>query len=188
VKDIAPWAPSIRRFSDDGVRFFGAYGPKVVDQIHYVVDKLDEDILTRQAVINIWRERPPKTKDVPCTLSAQWMIRHGRLHVIDTMRSSDCWLGWPYDVFTFTMISLMILLLLRKRGIMLQLGSLNLHAASQHIYERNWEPARECLEDPEIGSTLLDEDDFTSPEDLLGFLSDFSHGKPTKKKFMSECV
>ena len=66
VETIAPYSKQISRFSDDGVRFFGAYGPKVVDQLSYVVDCLVRDEASRQAVMTIWRERPGSTKDVPC--------------------------------------------------------------------------------------------------------------------------
>ena len=31
---------SIKRFSDDGVTFFGAYGPKIITQTSYVVDTI----------------------------------------------------------------------------------------------------------------------------------------------------
>jgi len=57
VATIEPYSKVIAQFSDDGERFFGSYGPKVVDQISYVVDKLIEDESTRHGLINIWREK-----------------------------------------------------------------------------------------------------------------------------------
>ena len=99
VKDIAPYSKEISRFSDDGVSFFGSYGTKVREQIAHAADAIVKDKDTRQAVINIWRENPRATKDVPCTLSLQWLVRgDNSLHCLATMRSSDAWLGWPYDV------------------------------------------------------------------------------------------
>lgn len=145
---ITPYSRDIGKFSDDDITFFGAYGPKIRDQIHYVVKCLADDQSSRQAVINIWRECPPKTKDVPCTLSLQWVIRDMTLHCIDTMRSSDIWLGWPYDVFNMSMISRYILLYLRKiKGINYDLGYLYLNAGSQHLYEINVETAEEIVAD-----------------------------------------
>lgn len=151
VASIAPYSKEIVKFSDDGEYFFGAYGPMVEYQFDYVVAKLLEDPDSRQAVINIWRENPPVTKDVPCTLSLQFLVRDRKLHCVATMRSSDAWLGWVYDVFNFTMISAMVLLKLRSRigshpagddwarsfpteG----LGNLYLTMGSSHLYERNW--------------------------------------------------
>ena len=45
VDEIAPWGDPIRAFSDDGETFFGAYGPKVVAQLPYVIAKLAEAVL-----------------------------------------------------------------------------------------------------------------------------------------------
>ena len=53
VKTISPYSKMISQFSDDGIRFFGSYGPKVVDQLSYVIDTLNKDDYSRQAVINI---------------------------------------------------------------------------------------------------------------------------------------
>ena len=87
VESIAPYSKMISEFSDDGVTFFGAYGPKVIDQLAYVAACLKKDSDSRQACINIWREKPRKTKDVPSTMSLQFIVRENVLHCIDTMRS-----------------------------------------------------------------------------------------------------
>lgn len=139
VESIGKHCKAIKNFSDDGETFFGAYGPKIAKQIDYVVETLKRDRDTRQAVLTIWRENPPITKDVPCTVAVQWLIRDGLLHCIDTMRSSDVWLGFPYDVFNFSMLSWQILEELRDSGLDLQLGTLYLNAGSHHIYEKDLE-------------------------------------------------
>lgn len=147
VATIAPYSKKIAQFSDDGKTFFGAYGPKIHEQLDYVTHKLRDDPYSRQAVINIWRENPPQTKDVPCTISVQWLIRDGKLHCIDTMRSSDIILGWPYDVFNFSMMSLWICCVLRTAyGLKLRLGNLYLTAGSLHLYESDEAVARQCIQ------------------------------------------
>jgi thymidylate synthase len=154
VETIAPFSKEIGRFSDDGVTFFGAYGPKVVSQLKYVTDTLAADPDSRQAVINIWRENPPGTKDVPCTLSLQFLLRSGGLHCIATMRSSDAWLGWPYDVFNFTMITWTLALLLAERNPESppNLRTMTLRAGSQHLYEKNWSGAVACCNETDAMS------------------------------------
>jgi thymidylate synthase len=139
VESIGRHCKAIRRFSDDGIGFFGAYGPKISCQMEHIVKTLKSDRDTRQAVLTIWRESPPPTKDVPCTVSVQWLIRDGLLHCIDTMRSNDVWLGFPYDVFNFSMLSWHVLEALRDEGIEVDLGTLHLNAGSHHIYEPNLE-------------------------------------------------
>ena len=147
VDTIANYSKVISSFSNDGYHFDGAYGPRVVDQIRYIIDSLAEDINTRQAVLTIWRANPRASKDIPCTVSIQWLIRNGYIYCIDNMRSSDIWLGVPYDIFNFTMLTGYIMLLLRERGIHdLKLGNLYLNASSQHLYEDNWQKAEKLLE------------------------------------------
>lgn len=159
VETIAPYNRYITQFSDDGVRFFGAYGPKVVAQLPYVVEKLVQDPTTRQAGLTLWRESPPETKDVPCTIAMFFNLRDRRLNSHVFMRSSDVWLGVPYDVFNFSMVATLICCLLNERWRhgphVISPGTLFLTAASRHIYQPNVEEATKVLEqdpwDPPTG-------------------------------------
>lgn len=146
VESIKPFSNHISDFSDNGETFFGAYGPKVVEQLPHVIQSLVKDQQTRQAVINIWRENPPPTKDTPCTLSVQFFIRDNKLNCIDTMRSSDAWLGWPYDTFNFSMVSAYIVLALKQYGINLKLGELIMNIGSSHLYRTDEVSAERCLD------------------------------------------
>lgn len=165
VSDIEPYNKKIKDYSDNGVTFFGAYGPKVRDQLGNVIDKLEHDPDSRQALLTIWRENPPPTKDYPCTVSLQWLIRDGKLHCFDTMRSSDVWWGLPYDVFNMSVISWCVLTELNRCRCKLsqpplELGSLYLTAASQHLYQPFYEEAKACLayvsgeDDKQTGMTI----------------------------------
>jgi thymidylate synthase len=143
VETIAPYNTRIAEFSDDGLTFFGAYGPRLVEQLDYVVEKLKSDKDTRQAGLTLWRPNPPQTKDVPCTVAMFFNIRDGKLNAHVFMRSSDVWLGVPYDVFNFSMIAHLICC--RLGGGVYEPGSLHLTAASRHLYLRDMDKARECL-------------------------------------------
>jgi thymidylate synthase len=179
VATIAPYSRKIRSFSDDGRRFFGAYGPKFIEQLSYAVHTLATDPGSRQAVISIWREQPPATKDTPCTLSWQFLVRDHHLHCVATMRSSDLWTGWPFDVFNFSMAAAVVALELRLVGGWwrdLKLGHLCLTAGSQHLYKLDWEPALKLLaSDAEMRAERyevkqLDLDDFKTPDELVDHL------------------
>lgn len=143
LSDITPYMKGYGKYSDDGTFMRGAYGPKVVDQLGYVVDAIHKDNDTRQAVINIWRERPGTSKDIPCTLSLQFLLRDGVLSTVATMRSQDVILGFTYDVFTFSMVTKAVQLLLNARGIESRLGTLFLTAGSLHLYERHYEDVQQ---------------------------------------------
>lgn len=177
VSSIAPYAKKIIDMSDDGQRFFGAYGPKFVDQLSFVVETLVKDPASRQAVIQIWREQPRLTKDTPCTLSWQFLLRCGQLHCVATMRSSDIWTGWVYDVFNFSMAAAVVALELRQqwKGLQdvpdVQLGNLYLTAGSQHLYDMDIDGAQACLlETDEQAIKSLDLNEFASSNELINHL------------------
>ena len=147
VSDIAPWNKNISAFSDDGVTFFGAYGPKILSQLDYVVNRLRVDPDSRQAGLTIWRENPPATKDVPCTVAIFANIRDGQLNLSVYMRSSDLWLGLPYDIFNFSMLAHLICANLpgQLEGVTISPGNLYVTAFSSHLYKENMLAASECL-------------------------------------------
>jgi len=159
IRNINKYSPFIWEFSDDGEFYNGAYGPKIIDQLTYICDMLEQDLDTRQAVLTIWRENPRPSRDISCTTQLQFMIRDGKLHCMDTMRSSDAWLGWVYDVFNMSMLSGYIMLLLRDRASRryktekefnenfkpLELGNLYLTAASHHIYDKDIDKVHDLI-------------------------------------------
>jgi len=178
VSAISPFLQKIEEFSDNGVMFYGAYGPKVVDQISHVVRSLFKDEFSRQAVINIWRENPQESRDIPCTLSLQFVIRNNKLDCIATMRSSDAWLGWVYDVFNFSMISAWVAIFLNVMRAEhefepLELGTLHLNAGSQHLYEQNIKEAKRIIlkySDERQGivtPTAFELDGYEHPDELV---------------------
>lgn len=147
VAGIAPYNKRIAEFSDDGTSFFGAYGPKILGQLNYVVSKLVEDPMSRQAGLTIWRENPPPTKDVPCTVAIFFSIRNKKLNCHTFMRSSDLWLGIPYDVFNFSMLGHLVCALVNYRSsLKIEPGLLHITAASSHLYQENWKAASEIFQ------------------------------------------
>lgn len=124
-------------YCDDGITMSGAYGIKYIEQRRYVIDAFREDKMTRQAVMTFWRPCPRTSKDIPCTIGLQFIIDgKDQLHTIATMRSSDTYLGIPYDVFSFSMITRHVLLALGMPEV--TLGTLTIQAGSQHIYETDF--------------------------------------------------
>lgn len=179
VETIAPFNKNIAAFSDDGVTYFGAYGPKIKQQLFYVLTALERDPDTRQAGLTIWRESPPKTKDVPCTVAIFFSIRKRRLNAHVFMRSSDLWLGVPYDVFNFSMLSFLVCGHLRLLGMKdLEPGQLFLTAASSHLYARNFEDAKKCLAFGASEQKEAPEILWSEPEVLMQRLKDLRHTTP----------
>lgn len=174
VSELVPYAPSMSKFSDDGVRLQGAYGVMFTEQVRYVKETILQDPDTRQAVMTFWRPNPRPSKDIPCTVSLQFLIRSGTIHCVATMRSSDTWLGWPYDVFSFTMITAYVALSCWKT---LKLGYLVLTAGSQHLYEKDWEAAKGCISSEIRNYSPISLDIFNSPDHLVQCLCAHRDGR-----------
>ncbi len=156
---LQPYAPRMAEFSDDGLSLYGAYGVRFKNQMMHLVDTLKRDPMSRQATITTWRQNPLPSKDIPCTVALTWQIRDGALNLHVYMRSSDAWLGFPYDVFSFSMMTTFICGMLNERSdpryaeeYPLYPGTLYLTAASAHIYSHDVETAKELL-DTNIGYT-----------------------------------
>ena len=198
VASIAPYSKEIAKFSDDGRRFSGAYGVKIVDQMRFVCDSLIEDNDTRQAVMAIWRENPRPSKDVPCTLTCQFLIRRRSgerfLDCVDSMRSSDAWLGIVYDWFNFSMLSTLVLLTIRERDERLrdvQLGDLHLFAGSQHLYESDLSSVEKILAQPYPAVDCYEPlviDEFNGPEDFIRHLEFLKDRKSSGRQWLSELL
>lgn len=140
VAMLSAYNSQVAKFSDDGERFWGAYGPRFMAQKQFIIDTLKEDSWSRQAVIQVWRGQPPKTKDVPCTLSWQFLLRNNRLHLIATMRSSDAWLGIPYDLNSFSAVQRSM-----ASALDADVGNLELRLGSSHLYEVNFQAAQQLI-------------------------------------------
>lgn len=141
----------ISQYSDDGRHMSGAYGPPLVDQLPWVIKQIEDQEDTRQALLTLWRPRPYASADVPCTISMQFMLRNDALEMIVFMRSNDLWLGFPYDLFTFTMIQRYV-----AHAIGVKAGAYRHHVGSLHLYERDVKAATAALEVPCESVTTVD--------------------------------
>ena len=190
VSTIAPYNKNISQYSDNGKTFAGAYGPRVVKQLEYVCEKLIEDGDTRQAGMTIWKKNPAPSKDIPCTVAVWWQLRGDKLHCTDFMRSSDQWMGLPYDVFNFSMLSAYICSVLNRhapRANLVVPGTLTLVAASSHLYERNFSEAYSVLSEnavadgPAMPAVMYDGRlEFIQFKEALKQLADSKRGDPLR--------
>lgn len=138
VSDISKYSDVWKRLSDDGEHVNSAYGHRIFhqfgfDQWEHVKNLLKADPLSRQAVIHIKEPSNQPTKDLPCTVSLQFFIRDNKLYMITNMRSNDIWMGFPYDVFSFTALQVKMAM---ELGV--DLGTYTHIAGSLHLYKRNW--------------------------------------------------
>lgn len=128
----------------------GAYGPRLFGQnsdgqIYRVIELLRSNPGSRRAVVQVFDRNDvsagqPRFKDVPCTCTMQFVVRNDLVHLIVNMRSNDIHLGFPHDVFAFTMLQELV-----ARSLNVEVGRYIHIAGSLHLYERNREAAQGFL-------------------------------------------
>ena len=137
LSEIRKYTKAWDRMSDDGETVNSNYGWCIkhkygFDQWEYVKDLLTKSPETRQAVIHIKTADDKESKDVNCTVCLQFFIREGKLHATTYMRSNDIWMGFPYDVFQFTCMQILMSM---ELGV--ELGTYTHVAGSLHLYQRD---------------------------------------------------
>ena len=102
-----------------------------VNQFAKARELLHTNPASRRAVIQLFdhNDLVEQQSDVPCTCNLQFMVRHGKLHLIVFMRSNDVYLGLPHDIFCFTMLQEIM-----ARDLGLELGTYKHMVGSLHIY------------------------------------------------------
>lgn len=109
-------------------------------QVEWCIDRLHDDIHSRQAVINYNQPRHKYVgnKDFVCTLSQQFRINsEGALDTIVHMRSNDLIFGFSYDVQWFTYLQEYI-----ANSVGVPVGRYHHIAQSLHVYEKHFEMLR----------------------------------------------
>jgi thymidylate synthase len=134
---IKRYSKAWEALSDNGETVNSAYGYRIFEkfgfnQWDYVRELLRKDPNSRQAVIHIKDADNTPTKDLPCTVCLQFLLRDGKLNLTTYMRSNDIWLGFPYDVFSFTCLQIIMAF---ELGV--EIGEYTHIAGSLHLYSRN---------------------------------------------------
>ncbi|MCK4258492.1 MAG: thymidylate synthase [Halanaerobiales bacterium] len=138
---------NLKNYTNDGI-LMGAYGPRIrnwygKDQLRLALDRIKKDEDTRRATITIFDSAKDYKdhRDIPCTNMFRFSVREGKLDMITIMRSQDLWLGFPYDIFTFTLLHELMAGFLN-----IQSGKYFHFVDSLHIYEREFEKVKCLLE------------------------------------------
>ena len=131
---LVHYCSSLKKFLNTDDPNHGIYGLRIVNQVEQIISLLEKDNLTRRAVITINYSKNDLNceMDIPCTLSLQFMFRGEGLDCHVYMRSNDVWLGFPNDVFSFTLVQEYIALRMGWK-----VGQYYHTASSMHVYEED---------------------------------------------------
>ena len=106
-----------------------AYGPRIADQVETIIWTLQNDPLTRRAVLLISKPEDGPTANLPCTISVQFLRRTQGLLTLVSMRSWDLIKGLPYDLVVFGGLAQAMAL-----AVGVPAGPLTVTAGSAHVY------------------------------------------------------
>ena len=143
---ITYYIPAYRKYAEGGV-IFGGYGPRLLNyrglnQVENVTHRLRGNSDSRRAVIQLFdaSDITENHKDIPCTCTLQFMVRHEALYMVTNMRSNDAFLGLPHDIFFFTMLQEIL-----ARSLSLELGTYKHFVGSLHLYDCDKKAALQFL-------------------------------------------
>ncbi|MDB5132846.1 MAG: thyA [Mucilaginibacter sp.] len=148
LKFITHYLPRYKDETEDNLTVYGGYGPRLFklrgeyNQIDNVIKLLTKSPFSRKAVIQLFdgMDINDPHKEIPCTCTMQFLIRHKKLHMYTSMRSNDAYKGLPHDIFAFTMLQEIM-----ARSLKVELGEYYHSVGSLHLYSDTKTKAKQYL-------------------------------------------
>jgi thymidylate synthase len=142
------WKPKARYESDLG-RVYGVQwrtwrkvdGWKTVDQLINLIDGLKTDPNGRRHIISAWN--PGELSEMalpPCHMMAQFYIRNNTLSCQMYQRSSDAFLGLPFNIASYALLTHLI-----AKTIGAEAGELIITLGDVHIYNNHFDAVKTQL-------------------------------------------
>lgn len=118
----------------------GADG-QIYDQIQYIIDEIKRNPDSRRLLVNAWSASDLKSQLLPpCHYAFQFYVVDGKLSCMFSMRSVDYFLGLPYNISSYALLTYLIA---HESG--LEVGELIFTGADVHIYSNHIEQVKEQL-------------------------------------------
>jgi len=143
--------------------------PRAIDQLAEVVEQIRTTPDSRRLVVSAWNVGEiPRMKLPPCHLLFQFGVADERLSCSMYMRSCDVFLGLPFNIASYALLTQMI-----ARDTGLGLGDLVISLGDAHIYTNHIEQTRRQLarEPRPLPQMHLD----PSPKSVFDFRFDHFH-------------
>jgi len=132
-----------RHFGADYTGCTTEYSGKGIDQIKYIIDTLKTSPMSRRLVLSAWCPSQHSQMCLPpCHVMYQFYVESdNRLSVQMTQRSSDVFLGLPFNIASTALLTHLI-----AHHVGLQPGRVLIHIGDAHIYQEHIEACNIQLE------------------------------------------
>lgn len=148
----------------------GTYRSDGVDQIRKVIDAIRTNPSSRRHIVSAWN--PAEADDValpPCHTLFQFGVHDGRLHTLMVQRSADSFLGVPFNLASYALLTMMVA---HVTG--LEPGRFVHSFGDVHIYRNHFDQVRlQLSREPgplptvTLNPAVTDIDDFTEADITL---------------------
>jgi thymidylate synthase len=148
----AYWTPKARYYGDLG-RVYGVQWRdwRGVDQLSNLIEGIKNDPNGRRHIITAWNvDELDKMALPPCHVLAQFYVSNGKLSCHMYQRSVDVFLGLPFNIASYALLTHMI-----AQVCDLKVGELIISTGDTHIYSNHIEQVKEQLSREEYPLPLL---------------------------------
>ena len=130
------------KYSDNGKTAASGYGKQIQEQWQWIIDELKHDKESRRCIININlpEHKIHITKDVPCTIAFQILLRNNKLNWITFIRSNDIIKGIRNDIYCFTKLQEKL-----ASELKVEIGNYTHFIGSIHLYSEDYEKVENIL-------------------------------------------
>ena len=112
-----------------------------IDQLADVIQMIKRDPYSRRLLINSWNVAMlGEMKLPPCHFAFQFYVENGKLSCMFNMRSTDIFLGLPFNIASYALLTHMI-----AQQCDLEVGELVYSGADVHIYLNHMDQVKEQL-------------------------------------------
>ena len=113
-----------------------------VDQLAHVIDEIRRDPDSRRLIVNAWNVGQLESMKLPpCHYVFQFNVQGNRLHCAMSMRSCDVFLGLPFNIASYALLTMMI-----AQVTELEPGELIISLGDTHVYQNHLSQVRRQLE------------------------------------------
>ena len=112
-----------------------------LDQLHDLIEGIKEDPYSRRHIMTAWNPGELELMSLPpCHILSQFYVNNGKLSCHMYQRSADFFLGMPFNIASYALLTHMI-----AQACNLDVGDLIISVGDAHIYTNHFDQVKEQL-------------------------------------------